>query len=83
MGDIANNPKIASRSVFGTRIIIIDIQQTFYKMSLKQETPAIQCVPEKRKPINQVNFSENCNDLSEKVYIVTKFSLSSFFWRQL
>ena len=29
----------------------------------------IQCVPEKRKPINQVNFSENCNDLSEKVYI--------------
>ena len=39
----------------------------------------IQCVPEKRKPINRVNFSENCNDLSEKVYIVTKFSLSSFF----
>ena len=44
---------------------------------------AIQCVPEKRKPINQVNFSENCNDLSEKVYIVTKFSLSSFFWHQI
>ena len=40
--------------------------------------PIIQCVPEKRKPINQVHFSENCNDLSEKVYIVTKFSLSSF-----
>ena len=40
---------------------------------------SIQCVPEKRKPINRVNFSENCNDLSEKVYIVTKFSLSSFF----
>ena len=38
----------------------------------------IQCVPEKRKSINQVNFSENCNDLSEKVYIVIKFSLSSF-----
>ena len=32
----------------------------------------LQCVPEKRKPINRVNFSENCNDLSEKVYIVTK-----------
>ena len=32
----------------------------------------------KGKPINQVNFSENCNDLSEEVYIVTKFSLSSF-----
>ena len=31
----------------------------------------IQCVPEKRKPIIQVNFYENCNDLSEKVYIVT------------
>ena len=39
----------------------------------------IQCVPEKRKPINRFTFSENCNDLSEKVYIVTKFSLSSFF----
>ena len=38
----------------------------------------VQCVPEKRKPINQVNMSENRNDLSEKVYIVTKFSLSSF-----
>ena len=37
----------------------------------------------KRKPINQVNFSENCNDLSEKVNIVTKFSLSPFFWHQL
>ena len=36
-----------------------------------------------RKPINQVNFSENCNDLFKKVYIVTKFSLSSFFWHQL
>ena len=44
---------------------------------------SIQCVPEKRKPINRVNFSENCNDLSEKVYIVTNFSLSSFFWHQL
>ena len=43
----------------------------------------IQCVPEKRKPINQVIFSENYNDLSKKVYIVTKFSLSSFFWPQL
>ena len=43
----------------------------------------IQCVPQKRKPINQVNFSENCNDLSEKDYIFTKFSLSSFFWHQL
>ena len=37
----------------------------------------------KRKPVNQVNFSESCNDLSEKVFIVTKFSLSSFFWHQL
>ena len=45
--------------------------------------PEIQCIPEKRKPINQVYFSENCNDLSEKVYIVTKLSLSSFFWDQL
>ena len=43
----------------------------------------IQCVPEKRKPISQVNFSENYNDLSKKVYIVTKLSLSSFFWPQL
>ena len=44
---------------------------------------SIQCVPQKRKPINHVKFSENWNDLSEKVYIVTKFSLSSFFWHQL
>ena len=34
--------------------------------------------PRKKEPINQVNFSENYNDLSKKVYIVTKFSLSSF-----
>ena len=33
--------------------------------------------------ISQVSVSENCNELSEKVYIVTKFSLSSFFWHQL
>ena len=43
----------------------------------------VQWVPQKRKPINRVNFSENCNDLSEKAYIFTKFSLSSFFWHQL
>ena len=43
----------------------------------------VQCVPERRKPINQVDFSENYNDLSKKVYIVTKFSLSSFFWQQI
>ena len=29
--------------------------------------------------IKQVKFSENCNHSSEKVYTVTKFSLSSFF----
>ena len=46
--------------------------QSFYSASQK-----------KRKPINQVNFSEKCNYLSEKVYIVTKFSLSSFFWHRL
>ena len=49
----------------------------------RQLRGSIQCVPEKRKPVNQVNFSENCNDLSEKVYIVTKFSLSSFFGHRL
>ena len=43
----------------------------------------VQFVPEKRKPINQVNLSKRCNDLFKKVYIVTKFSLSSFFWHQL
>ena len=52
-------------------------------ITMMQRLIDIQCVPQKRKPINQVNFSENWNDLSEKVYIVTKFSLSSFFWRQL
>ena len=43
---------------------------------------SIQCVPPKkrRKPMNQVNFSENCyNDLSENVYIVTIFSYPPFF----
>ena len=39
--------------------------------------------PRKKEPINQVNFSENYNDLSKKVYIVAKFTLSSFFWRQI
>ena len=29
------------------------------------------------------SLSKNCNDLSEKVYIVGKFNLSSFFWYQL
>ena len=48
----------------------------------------IQCIPEKRKPINQAFFFFfffllKTNDLSEKAYIVTKFSLSSFFWHQL
>ena len=28
-------------------------------------------------------MNEWMNDLSEKVYIVTKFSLSSFFWHRL
>ena len=37
----------------------------------------------KRKPINQVNLSEKCNDLFKKVYIATKFSLSFFFWHKL
>ena len=48
-------------------------------------TPMYPCTvrPTQRKPINQVNFSENWNDLSENVYIVTKFNLSSFFWHQL
>ena len=31
-------------------------------------TRHLQCVPEKRKPVNQVNFSENCNDLSETLH---------------
>ena len=39
--------------------------------------------PRKKEPHKSSYFFENCNDLSEKVYIVTKFSLSSFFWHQL
>ena len=39
--------------------------------------------PRKKEPINQVNFSENYTDLSKKVYVITKFSLSSFFWYQI
>ena len=37
----------------------------------------------KRKPINQVTLSENCNELSENVYIVSELSLSSLFCHQL
>ena len=37
----------------------------------------------KRKPLNQVNFSENYNDLSKNVYIVKNLSLSSSFWHQI
>ena len=37
----------------------------------------------KKETHKSCDFSENCNDLSENVYIVTKFSLSSFFWHQL
>ena len=55
----------------------------YYSKYKSQYSRPIQCVPQKRKPINRVNFSENCNDLSEKAYIFTKFSLSSFFWHQL
>ena len=39
--------------------------------------------PRKRKSINQVNLSENYNNLSKKVSIFTKFYLSSFFWHQI
>ena len=36
------------------------------------------------KPINQVNFSENYNDLSEKKKkSSSKKSVSSFFWHQI
>ena len=60
----------------------------FEKFSIESRFPfflthTVQCVPEKRNPINQVNFSENYNDLSKKVYIVTKFNSSSFFWHKI
>ena len=61
----------------------IIVRRKFTRAYMYWKYAYIQCVPEKRKPINQVNFSENCDDLSEKVYIVTKFSLSSLFWHQL
>ena len=54
-----------------------------YTFQVKLRTNTCTVRPTKRKPINWVNFSENCNDLSEKAYIFTKFSLSSFFWHQL
>ena len=37
----------------------------------------------KGNPYIKLIFSENYNDLSKKVYIVTKYSLSSFFWHQI
>ena len=48
-----------------------------------KQTAIYSASQKKRKPINQVNFSENYNELSKKDYIVTKFILSSFFWPQL
>ena len=48
------------------------------------KTVVIYTVRPRNKEIHKSSkFSENCNDLSEKCYIVTKFSLSSFFWHQL
>ena len=38
----------------------------------------IQCVPEKRKPINQVNLSENCNELSKMGLHCYKIQLINF-----
>ena len=60
--------------IFLSLLIVVAFQKIDFIYSASQQ---------KRKPINQVNFSENWSDLSEKVYIVTKFSLSSFFWHQL
>ena len=65
------------RSMMITKKIIM-----FLSLRGQKEFHAYTVRPRKKKPINQVNFSDNCNDLSEKVYIVTKFSLSSFFWHQ-
>ena len=39
----------------------------------------IQCVPEKRKRIFQVNFLKTIMIYQQKVYIVAQFGLSSFF----
>ena len=55
----------------------INLKVSKYTLTLcTQQLQHIQCVPQKRKPINRVIFSENCNDLSEKAYMFTKFSLS-------
>ena len=53
-------------------------QNPFEKFLFSLYTNTIQCVPEKRKPIKRVNLSINCNDLSEKVYIVTKIQFILF-----
>ena len=77
-----SDPHYSDRPL-GVRVRGPGVQHFVYYYPPMHASNSIQCVPEKRKPINRVNFSENCNDLSEKVYIVTKFSLSSFFWHQL
>ena len=64
-------------------VYLFQVLSVSYRKCKLNRQMIIQCVPQKRKPINRVNFSENCNDLSEKAYIFTKFSLSSFFWHQL
>ena len=73
-------------SLLSRRRLFIEIMhfkvcvQSLWQINSSIKIITLQCVPQKRKPINRVNFSENCNDLSEKAYIFTKFSLSSFFY---
>ena len=62
--------------IASTRFCLLD--PCMEPIEARHNARPIQCVPEKRKPTNQVNLSENGNDLSEKVYIVSKFILSSF-----
>ena len=47
-------------------------------LKYKSSMHSLNFIIQKRKPINRVNFSENCNE-SEKAYIFTKFSLSFSF----
>ena len=66
---------------FHTELSCVALTGRRYMMVWPRHKPYhynIQGVPEKRKPINQVNFSENCNDLSRTNLHVYKIQFILF-----
>ena len=51
-------------NICGYVVLILDAIRHVDIIMFASYYVAVQCVPEKRKPINQVKFTENYNDLS-------------------